>query len=344
MKSRKHIVPIFIPHKGCPHDCVFCNQKKISGHEEPPSEQEVIATIERHLSTNSAQEFEIAFYGGSFTGISLKEQEMYLNIADSYRKTYENLNINIRASTRPDCINNEVINLLLKYRVDLIELGVQSMNDKVLSISNRGHTSNDVYTAVSMLENAGIAVGIQTMIGLPGDCGESAVETARKVVLLKPLVVRIYPTLVIKDTALCEMYRNREYTPLTISEAVELAAVLTDIYEEADINVIRVGLQPTDNVRLAEGGSEGDVVAGPFHPAFRQLVQSERVYKRIMKALNASAESMANLCIETEEDVERKIIYVKPDKYSISDILGQRRSNVTRIREETGYTIKVLLS
>lgn len=335
----RHIIPVFIPHKGCPHDCVFCNQKRISGCISAPDEKNVRDIIEAHLKTNGERPVEIAFFGGSFTGIPLNEQEMYLQIVDSYRRE---IPLDIRASTRPDCIFPEVTDLLTKYKVGLIELGVQSMDDKVLRLSGRGHDSKCVGEAVKRLRSSGIEVGIQTMLGLPGDSFEGALSTANKVIELAPSVVRIYPTLVIRDTALADMYYSGTYTAMSLEEAVELTAILMEMYENAGINVIRAGLQPTENI--SDPGENRDVIAGPFHPAFRQLANSRRVYNKIVDFLSGqdcSAHYKSDK-IEMYIDKEKGILNMISDFFSQSDIIGQNKANARAVYDDYGLRIKVI--
>lgn len=329
---RKHIIPVFVPHKGCPHDCVFCNQKKISGCIQAPSEEQVHVLIQQHLQTHQKdQTLEIAFFGGSFTGIPLKEQESYLQIATAYRKQYPELQI--RASTRPDCITEPVIALLQRYQVNIIELGVQSMQDHVLTAAGRGHTAQDVTTAVQRLKQAGITVGIQTMLGLPGDTGEGALQTAREVIELKPDMVRIYPTLVIRDTALETLYTTGKYQPLELEDAAMLTAELMDLYEDANIPVIRIGLQPTEQM-------ENEVIAGPYHPAFRQLANGVRAYKEMERLLELGGGKSNKMEVQIQE--ETKTVTVQSDTFSPSDIIGQKGCNREQLEKSYGYQLQVV--
>ncbi|WP_010252479.1 elongator complex protein 3 [Acetivibrio cellulolyticus] len=316
----KHVViPVFIPHKGCPFDCIFCNQKNISGQKEEVTESSMRSVIESHLDTIGNDAFvEIAFFGGSFTGIAREEQIKFLEIANEYiDKGYVR---SIRISTRPDYINEEILDYLKLYKVSTIELGVQSLDSEVLEKSTRGHSVDDVIKASKSIKENGFVLGIQTMIGLPGDDFEKAVKTAKKVVELAPQIVRIYPTLVIKETYLEKAYKIGQYAPLNLEDAVELCARLMDVYERNKINVIRVGLQPTDSI--CDGG---DVVAGPFHPAFRQLVDSRR-------ALNG-IESI----IVRNKLGDKKSLTILADKVDISNIIGQKKFNIKYLKEKYGY-------
>ncbi|MCX7843396.1 MAG: radical SAM protein [Clostridia bacterium] len=323
--KRHMIIPIFIPHKGCPHDCIFCNQKSISGQLEEITEQKMRAVIETNLRYAGKDTFiEIAFYGGSFTGIEIEQQIRYLEIAHEYVK--QNKVKEIRMSTRPDYISQEILDNLKKFNVGTIELGVQSMDDEVLRLSLRGHNVNDVLTSCSLIKRNGFRLGIQTMVGLPGDNREKSVETAKEIVELRPDIVRIYPALVVKNTYLYEMYKQGKYLPLTLDEAVDICAELLEIYEGHQINVIRIGLQPTENIN-----DEGDVIAGPFHPAFRQLVESRLMLKRIETQI-----ACKNLI-----DTENLIICV--DNSNISNAVGQKKCNIVFLKKKYGYkSIKVV--
>jgi len=283
------------------------------------SESSVRAVIESHLNTISRGSLiEIAFFGGSFTGIDREEQIRYLEIANEY---IQNGPVgSIRLSTRPDYIDDDILTYLKKYNVSVIELGVQSLDREVLEKSNRGHSIEDVLTSSKKIKDKGFSLGIQTMIGLPGDSFEKAVDTAKKVVELAPDIVRIYPTLVVKGTYLERLYNTGQYKPLSLEEAVDLCAVLMEIYESNHINVIRVGLQPTDNI--CDGG---DVVAGPFHPAIRQLVESRRALKDIEEI------------IVKNKLTGKKTLAILADKKDVSVIIGQKKSNIKYLKERYNY-------
>lgn len=275
--SKKNIIPVFVPNYGCPNDCVFCNQNKITGLTTDVTAQTVENTILEYLSYfKNKDNIEIAFYGGSFTAIETKIQEELLFVAKKYKDA--KIVQAIRLSTRPDCINNEILDILKKYSVDTIELGVQSLNEEVLIKSNRGHDTTCVYKSAELIKNHGFNLGLQMMIGLPGDSIEKDLYTAKEFIKLNPDCVRIYPTLVIKDTALEYCYNNNLYDSLSIDEAVYITKEVLKLYLKNYINVIRVGLQPTDEIQY-----DASVVSGPFHPAFRQLVESEILYDVIVE-------------------------------------------------------------
>lgn len=322
---KKHIViPVFVPHKGCPYDCIFCNQKTISGQATEASESDIRNTIEEHLKTAGSAFVEIGFYGGSFTGISKDEQEWYLKIGYSYIKSGR---VNqLRLSTRPDYISGDILEHLARYGVKIIELGAQSLDDRVLGCSNRGHTLETVVQASEMIKKKGFSLGIQTMIGLPEDTAEKALLTAKKVIQIDPDFVRIYPTLVIRNTYLQKMYEQGRYTPLTLEEAVDISAKLLELYEENNINVIRIGLQPTESI-----SENGEVIAGPFHPALRQLVQSRLLRNKLEKYF-------LNNKVKDRQEV---VIECKPGE--VSNIVGQKRQNIDKLRADFNIgSIKVI--
>lgn len=270
----KHcIIPVFIPHLACPYSCVFCNQKHISGTHSVPDSSSIRTIIDRHLATMDATQtfIEIGFFGGSFTCLPPDRQRYFLELTTPYLQSGKVKSI--RVSTRPDYINPEILMLLKEYLVQTVELGVQSLNDSVLMLSGRGHTTEDVYSAVDLLKEYGFNVGLQMMIGLPGDQPEISLETARKIVELKPYSLRIYPTLVVKNTMLETMYLNGGYRPLSMDEAIDISAEIMKLCIENNLNVIRLGLHPSEELLNSDA-----LVAGPFHPSFRELVMSRIWY------------------------------------------------------------------
>ena len=261
------IIPIFIPHAGCPHQCVFCNQKTISGQKSGavPAAQ---AQIKRWLEwIKPSAHNEAAFYGGSFTGLDLSLQKELLALTNALIK--QGVIGSVRLSTRPDYIDAERLELLKQHHVKLVELGVQSLDDAVLKRAERGHSAAAVYAAHALLKEDGFKTGIQLMVGMPGQSLASVQQTAYKVAQLKPDVARIYPLLIIKDTPLAKSYAQGEFTPLSMEEAVEQSAYVYKTLTQAGIKVIRIGLQPDEELC-----AEGNIVAGPFHPAMGELVKS----------------------------------------------------------------------
>lgn len=264
-----YTIPIFIPESACPFRCSYCNQYNITSKTTSPSLAEVVSIIETYLQTipqnNPQIVVKVAFFGGSFTGLPIHEQEAYLQTVQPYM--LQNRIQSIQLSTRPDYITQEILNLLKKYHVSLIELGAQSLDSEVLLLSNRGHTIEDVEkSAAHILEN-GFELGLQMMIGLPGDSIEKSIKTAQKIVELGATYTRIYPTLVIKDTDLEKQYLQHNYKPLTIDEAVEWCKPIYQIFKNQNITMLRVGLHPSEGFINKEV-----LVAGPFHVSFKELV------------------------------------------------------------------------
>lgn len=312
-------IPIFVPHRGCPFDCVFCNQKRITGKTNDVNADSVRETIREYLETlpSTKCRIETAFFGGSFTGIPLSEQCELLGAAKEF---LDKGKINgIRLSTRPDYITEEILKNLKNYGVTTIELGVQSMDDEVLEKSGRGHKSVQVTEAVNLIKQYDFTLGLQMMTGLPGDTFEKSIATAKEIIRLKPDIVRIYPTLTIKDTYLEEMYLNGVYKPQTLEEAVELCKELVLMFEKEDITVIRLGLQSTDEI--CENGS---VVAGPVHSAFGELVESSIYFDIISKKMG---------------NAKNAVIYVNPAE--ISKAVGNKRINILKFEEKNTH-IKIV--
>ncbi|MEI6856529.1 radical SAM protein [Psychrilyobacter sp.] len=292
-------IPIFISHFGCPHTCVFCNQVKINGRETDVTCSDIKKKIEEHLEIlPKNSEKEVAFFGGTFTGIDKRIQEEYLATVKPYIDS--GFVDGIRLSTRPDYINEKILDLLLKYGVTTIELGVQSMDDEVLSQSERGYKSDIVEAASTLIKSYGFKLGIQVMPGLPGSTNQTDYKTAEKIVKIKPDMVRIYPTLVINNTKLEKMYYDKEYNPMDLEEAVDRVLPIMVLFELNNINIIRVGLQPSDD--LCE---EGVIKAGPFHPAFKETIETE-IYGRFLRSLN-----LETLDIVTHEKNISKIVGMK---------------------------------
>ncbi len=286
MQRLKHYtIPIFTPEMACPFQCVFCNQQKISGHIQSPDFREVTDTIRKYLSSFKAGEkqVEVGFFGGTFTGIPADIQEDYLKTVQPFLDTGEVHGI--RLSTRPDYINDEVLTRLKKYRVSTIELGAQSLDNTVLQTSRRGHSVQQVERAAAQIRAAGFDLGLQMMIGLPGDTLGKALATAQKIIDLGASNTRIYPTLVIKETVLHRWYVQGKYKPLSLEEAVAWSKQLLLLFEKSGVRVIRLGLHPSEGLL---DGSEW--VAGPFHPSFRELVLTE-IWHDLLKPLIENKDS-----------------------------------------------------
>ena len=245
--KKEYVIPVFVPHLGCPNDCIFCNQKSISGQKKAVTKEDVKNTIEYFLKNIEKDSIkEIAFYGGSFTGIDVKTQDELLSVANEYIN--DGQVDSIRISTRPDYIDKETLKRLKKYNVKTIELGVQSASNYILGRANRGHTFDDVKKASKLIRRYGFKLGHQMMVGLPESNRNDEINTAKALIKLKPKMVRIYPVLVIKGTRLEQEYNEGIYEPLTVVQAVETCKQLVRMFTNKKIEVIRIGLQNTDEI------------------------------------------------------------------------------------------------
>lgn len=331
--QKKHaIIPIFIPHYGCGYDCVFCNQNKITGVKSIPSYEEVESKIDKWLSTlrpiseasfNYAKTVELAFYGGSFTGIPMEVQSSYLDIAKRYKELGRIDKIHL--STRPDYIDENILENLKRHSVDTIELGAQSFDDEVLMASKRGHDSKCTEKSAKLIKDYGFELGLQLMVGLPKDTLKSSIHSANEVVRLSPSLARIYPTVMLEDTELLNMYRNGEYKPLTRDEAVKRAKAIYLILEKAGITIMRVGLKSGDII-------DNSVIDSPaYHPAFRQLVESEIARDRIENLINANQDILSDKS-KTNESKIKVDIYSSPKWFS--NMLGNKGENKEYFRNK----------
>ena len=309
---KKHaIIPIFIPHRGCPNDCVFCNQKAITARQPDVTPSDVRGIIETYLSTLTGRgldTIEVAFFGGSFTGLPLDEQSAFLSVAAEYKK--KGLIDKIHMSTRPDYIDATILDNLRNWDADTIELGVQSFDDSVLAAAGRGHTAEDVYRACSLIHEYGFELGIQLMIGLPGDSLEKCLYSSRETVRMKPSIARLYPTVVLQDTALYDMTEAGLYHPLTTEEAVAVTKEMYRILAGAGIKIIRVGLKSNDLI----GGSN-------YHPAFRQLVEGE-IAREDIEALICAADIPS---LSSDNAKRRMTVY--SNGVSFSNMIGNSACN-----------------
>lgn len=259
-------IPIFIPELACPNRCIYCNQRHISGQLQAVKPEEIKQIIEQHLATFiRPSEVELAFFGGSFTGIDEKDMLTYLQIVQPYIEQGEIKSI--RISTRPDYINEKTLDILQQYNVKDIELGAQSLNEEVLAFAKRGHTVRDVENASQLIKSYGFSLGLQMMIGLPLDTVEKSKETAKKILKLGAESTRIYPTLVINNTDLADLYRQNKYKALSLDEAVDWTTEIYKIFSQTSIKILRVGLHPSE--ALINGT---ELLAGPFHVSFKELV------------------------------------------------------------------------
>ncbi len=307
MTKRHSNIAIFVPHIGCPNMCSFCNQRHITGIHRAPRPQDVIDAVNTAVSScgYNSSSTEIAFFGGSFTAINRNYMIDLLQAA--YQFVKDGTVSGIRISTRPDAIDDEILLLLKQYGVTSIELGAQSLNDNVLTLNNRGHSSQDVINASNLIKKHGFSLGLQMMTGLYGDCDDFVIKTAEDIIKLKPDTVRIYPTIVLKNTDLAALYIDNKYKPQTLENAVELCARLLTMFEVENIKVIRLGLHSIE---------ENSYIAGPWHPAFSELCFS-KIYLNIAKKLLNQKGSYT--------------LFVNPS--AISKMIGQRKENINELKK-----------
>lgn len=309
------IIPIFIPHEGCPNDCAFCNQRTISGKSSAPTREDAVRIIENHLSSQGGIAEQIAFFGGSFTGIDKDRQDMYLALAYEYVK--KGMVRSIRLSTRPDYIDSETVKRLISFGVQNIELGAQSMCDDVLVAAKRGHNAKDVEKAAEVINSLGATLGLQMMTGLPGDTPEKCMYTAQRFKELGAKETRIYPTVVLSETYLAEMTKRGEYTPQSVEDAVEISAKLYRYFKENGIEILRIGLPDGEELRQ-------NYIAGAYHPALGEMVISRYI---------------RNL-IEEKYKGEKEITLQINPRY-VSKVVGNRRCNIEYFKEK-GITLNII--
>lgn len=325
--KKEYIIPIFVPHLGCPNKCVFCNQTKITGKQKQVTAEEARKIIDEYLSNFKDKEnkVEIAFFGGSFTAIDEKIQNELLEVA--YEYVQKGVVDSIRISTRPDYITKDILKRLKKYKVKTIELGVQSTNNYVLAKAKRGHTFEDIKKASKLIRFYGFNLGHQMMVGLPESTALDEINTAKDLIKLKPKIVRIYPVLVIKDTELEEDYNKGEYEPLSVTQAVERCAEIADLFNKKKINIIRIGLQNTEEITDPEKETS-QVVAGPYHPAFRQLVEGRLWYNAIVSQIK-------------KYNTKVKVVEIKANPEDVNNIIGHKKENIKKLKDI--YEVDIVL-
>jgi histone acetyltransferase (RNA polymerase elongator complex component) len=320
---RPFIVPVFLPHAGCPHQCVFCNQVSITGtmHKRVDADQ-IRSQIHQFLKykNDRRQPVQISFYGGNFLGLKADAVKRLLGLAAEFIR--QGRVDSIRFSTRPDTITLERLDLIAGYPVETVELGVQSMDDQVLALANRGHSAADTTRAVQQLKEQEYSIGLQMMVGLPGDTEALSLATAGEIAALRPDFVRIYPTIVVQNSQLARMYQNGTYTPLSLAEAVTRVKKLYRLFKQHKIRVIRMGLQASED--LADGTT---VLAGPYHPSFGHLVYSEVFYDAAQKTIAS---------IKTLSDT----ITISVNPRSISKMRGLNNENIKRLK--TQYHLELI--
>jgi histone acetyltransferase (RNA polymerase elongator complex component) len=327
-KEDQYTIPIFIPHLGCNNECVFCNQRKISGNSKIQNLNEIRVDIENHLKYfKKKKKIQIAFFGGSFTGIPIDHQIEYLKLANEYIKTGQI--DSIRISTRPDYISFNIVNMLKKYNVKTIELGVQSMSDIVLKSSKRGHTSTDVIRAAIIINLLKVELGFQIMVGLPDSNVETEIITISKLLKFSPKQLRIYPVYVLEKSKLYDMYLNKEYVPLTVEEAVTRTVQILKVCRSSDVQIIRIGLQSTDEI-IATNQS----IVGPVSDNFAEYALSRIVLEKIEKEIlnTIDVESVNNEVVKIEILVNKKYI---------SLVVGPKKINKNYLKDK--YNIELLV-
>ena len=317
------IVPVFIPHQGCPHRCVFCEQEKITSQSGPPVDAcHVRAVIEQALASprfSPAAGNEVAFYGGTFTSLPAARITELLGAAAPYLE--KALFTGIRVSTRPDAVDEPGCTLLAGHGVRTVELGAQSMNDRVLRLSGRGHGAADTVRAAGLLKARGFKLGIQLMPGLPGDSKHTFAETVSSVIALGPDMVRIYPVVVIEGTELARRYREGLYTPLGLEDAIEWCEEACTRLEAEGIPVIRLGLMNSPSLR-----ESGRVLAGPWHEAFGHLVRSRIHHRKITPTLSPGV-------------FRGRPVVVKAPAGEIALLRGHRNEGLSRLETRLGAPI-----
>ncbi len=317
--KKEYIIPIFVPHLGCKKCCTFCNQRTISGEQKQVTSEDVKNTIEYYLKNFKTDKnyVEVAFFGGSFTAIDIEKQKELLNAVQPYIKD-KKVN-SIRLSTRPDAIDKTILKMLKKYNVKTIELGVQSTNNYILARCKRGHSFEDVIKASKLIRLYGFRLGHQMMVGLPDSTEKDDIQTAKDIIKLKPKMVRIYPVLVIKGTELEEELNKKDFIPLTVGQAVERTKEIVKLFNQKHIQVIRVGLQNTDSI-TDPSLKESEVIAGPYHPAFGQLVEDAIWYDKIVDEI---------------KKINAKVIKVEIEANSadINNIVGHKKENINKLKD-----------
>jgi len=309
---KKHYsIPVFVPHLGCQNECVFCDQEKITGQTGGFDEGAVRRTIEKFLGIIKNRiginpvGTEIAFFGGSFTGLKREHMTRLLEIAGGYMERCEMIG-GIRVSTRPDCISPEIVDILLRYNVKSVELGIQSMSDEVLAACKRGHTAKDTKKACGAIKSAGLQLTGQMMLGLPKSSREIDIKTAEEMADLGVGSARVYPTVVLQGTRLYSMYKSGEYEPITLDEAVFRAKEVKKVFDKNNIKILRMGLCASENINTRN-------CIGPYHPAFGELVEGELIYDDI--------QSMGN-----------DPLVVRANKKFMSKVAGHGGKNAKRLK------------
>ena len=315
--NRPFIIPIFLPHAGCPHQCVFCNQASITGIKKNAlTAENVRDRVEAFLKHNRKQRkpVQIAFFGGNFLGLPPEVVKQML--VEATRFVHQGHVDSLRFSTRPDTIDRRRLEIISDFPVSTVELGVQSMDTGVLAAARRGHTRADTIAAVNLLREVDYKIGLQIMVGLPGDDSEKNLETGRQIVNLSPDFVRIYPTVVIKYSPLARWYQNGTYVPLTLEQAVRQVKDLFLMFRSTGIEIIRMGLQHS-----VDFDKPDTILAGPYHPAFGHLVYSELFLDN------------AILTIKSER-IKGGTVAIRVHPINVSKMRGQKNKNIKTLKQQ----------
>jgi histone acetyltransferase (RNA polymerase elongator complex component) len=324
--GRPLIIPVFIPHQGCTHHCIFCNQGGITGQAlRTPSAEQIHQEVYRylHYGRRPRSTTQISFFGGNFLGLTPDAIQSLLETAMRFVRA-EQVD-SIRFSTRPDTVKEETLNRLKGYPISTVEIGVQSMNDRVLELADRGHRSADTLTAAHQIKARGYQLGLQMMVGLPGDDDHGAMQTARQLAAVKPDFVRIYPTLVLAGSRLADWLSSGRYHPLPLTDCVSLVKRLFLYFTSQDIPVVRMGLQASDELAAPD-----NLLAGPYHPAFGHLVHADIVLDKISAALAGKP-----------HDSDQLTISVHPSR--VSRVQGLRKSNLSHLKQAFGLKTITLI-
>jgi histone acetyltransferase (RNA polymerase elongator complex component) len=307
------VIPVFIPHQGCPQHCLFCNQISISGKRSQKEDDALLVrqTVTEWLGfSQNRSEVQVAFYGGSFTCLSKKRQKVLLDAVQPFLERGDVSSV--RLSTRPDCVDDESCEFLLRHGVKTVELGVQSLDDRVLTAADRGHSSEDSLRAIRILQEKGLTLGIQLMPGLPHESTVSFLKTLHRVIECKPDFVRLYPTLVINGSGLAEEYHKGQYQPMSMNRAIALCCLAKERLDQAGIQIMRMGLQSSETL-------EEELIAGPYHPSFGEFVAARHWFKRVRPLLAGCPAG--------------KQIHLRISNRDISAFVGPKRANMKRFQE-----------
>ncbi|MDF2865808.1 MAG: Radical domain protein [Clostridia bacterium] len=327
-KDDQYTIPVFIPHLGCNNECVFCNQRKISGNKKIKNLEKIREDIDRHIEfLDRNKKIQIAFFGGSFTGIPITQQIQYLKLANEYIR--DGKADSIRISTRPDYITIPIVKMLKRYKVKTIELGVQSMDELVLESSKRGHTSLDVIKAATIINLLNVELGFQIMIGLPNSNLKSEIMTISKLLKFKPKQLRIYPVYVLEKSQLFDMYLQNKYKPLTLEDASNRASEVIKVCKNSNVQIIRIGLQSTEEI-----AASNYKIIGPVSDNFAEYALSKIVLEKLEK------EILNIKYVDSVDNTKRKIeMYV--DKKYISIIVGPKKINKNYLQDKYNIIISV---